>query len=449
MDFETEYAYKGDTSLAYQVFGNASEDLIIVPGIISHVEYFHEIDGYSDFINLLTKYYRVIVFDKRGNGLSERIHHAPTLAERMEDIEIIVDAASAKNPTLIGFSEGASLIVMYAAMNPEKVKNIILIGGFAKGISDDSTGLFFPDSPLVLNLKETITSTWGSGMFGAITLPVGQKPSDRQLKIFAKLERLSNSPMGMVKLCEINFGLDITKYLKSVQCPTLVFHCKHDALVPVEAGKYLAKNIPGAEYVELENVGHNFFLNDTELALEKIFSFTKIDHHHDETHIERVLATVLFNDIVDSTKNQVKLGDRKWKYFTEKINVETMDYVTKHRGQFIKSTGDGILATFNSPSSAIQCAFKINNYVNDLPGVNLSLRSGLHMGEIEILGDDISGISVNLAARIQAAAESDEILVSSMLENLVFGSSIAFEPKGQFKFKGFEKEFSVSRVLKV
>ena len=124
MDFETEYAYKGDTSLAYQVFGNASEDLIIVPGIISHVEYFHEIDGYSDFINLLTKYYRVIVFDKRGNGLSERIHHAPTLAERMEDIEIIVDAASAKNPTLIGFSEGASLIVMYAAMNPEKVKKI-------------------------------------------------------------------------------------------------------------------------------------------------------------------------------------------------------------------------------------------------------------------------------------------------------------------------------------
>ena len=129
--------------------------------------------------------------------------------------------------------------------------------------------------------------------------------------------------------------------------------------------------------------------------------------------------------------------------------METMDYVTKHRGQFIKSTGDGILATFNSPSSAIQCAFKINNYVNDLPGVNLSLRSGLHMGEIEILGDDISGISVNLAARIQAAAESDEILVSSMLENLVFGSSIAFEQKGQFKFKGFEKEFSVSRVLKV
>ena len=450
MDIKTQYAYGDDVCLAYQVFGNAPEDIILVPGIISHVEFFHEIYGYSEFIEKLAKYYRVITFDKRGNGLSERISHAPTLAERMNDIEIIIKATGSQSPTLLGFSEGASLSVMYAAMNPGNIKNLILIGGFAKGICDKGNGLFDPENPMVKNAKDAITSIWGTGMFGSFMLPDGQSPNEGILKKFAKMERLSNAPLGMTKLVEINLNLDISPYLQSVQCPTIVFHCKNDAMVPIEAGRFLANNIVNAEFVELENVGHNFFLNESDMALEKIFSFTNVQHvPNSDDKVERVLATILFNDIVDSTKKQMTCGDKKWKYVTEKITTQTQGLVKKFNGKFIKSTGDGILATFNGPSSAIQCAYMINNYVSNFSDVDLQLRSGLHTGEIEILGNDISGISVNLASRIQAAAASDEILVSGMLENLVFGSSIKFQRKGQFKFKGFENEFPVSKVIAV
>ena len=429
-DFElpvTRYAASGDVNIAYQTMGAGPVDIIMVPGLISHVEFTHEMAGYTAFLRRLSTFSRVVTFDKRGQGLSDRISGAPSLEQRMDDVRAVMDDVGSQRAVVVGFSEGCPMSALFAATYPERVAQLVLFGGFALA------------SALVPNdLQERIAGLvklvklWGTGNM-IKTVMASQAANQDAVGQFAKLERLSASPGAIKEILLLNGQIDVRAILPTVQAPTLVLHRRTDAQVPVELGRDLAAQIPNARFIEYPDGDHAFWSGDAETLLGDIEEFVTGHRESSSTDLERVLATVLFTDIVDSTRSAAAMGDQAWRRSLDSHDHLAKQMVEKHRGILVKTTGDGILATFDGPGRAVRCALAFGAAAKQ---IGLPLRAGLHTGEVEMRGQDIGGIAVHAAARVMAQSQSSEVLVSRVVTDLVAGAGLKFTERGSHELKG-------------
>jgi class 3 adenylate cyclase len=419
----TRYALSGDVSIAYQVMGDGPLDIIMVPGFVSHVEFAHEAPGYTAFLRRLSAFARVITFDKRGQGLSDRISGAPSLEERMDDVRAIMDAVGSRRAALLGFSEGCSMSALFAATYPERVSKLLLFGGFAVATS-------LPGD-VEQRLAQRI-NRWGTGDMIKTVWP-SQAMNPDAIEMVAKFERLSASPGAVRANTLLNAQIDVRPILASIQVPTLVMHRKGDLQVPFEAGRNLASQIPNAKFIEYPGQDHLFWSGEVEALLGDVEEFVTGTREGSSSDLERVLATVLFTDIVDSTRSAAEMGDQTWRRLLDAHDQMAKQTVEKHRGNLIKTTGDGILATFDGPGRAVRCALAFGAAANQ---IGLPLRAGLHTGEIEVRGSDVGGIAVHAAARVMAQSQPREVLVSRVVTDLVAGAGLKFSERGSHELKG-------------
>jgi class 3 adenylate cyclase/pimeloyl-ACP methyl ester carboxylesterase len=419
----TRYAMSGNLNIAYQIIGNGPIDIFIVTGSVSHVEFLHEIRGYTAFMHRLSKFARVITFDKRGQGLSDRVSGAPSLEDRMDDIRAIMDEISSRRAVLVAFSEGGALSMLFAATYPERVSHLVLFGCFA---------CF---SEMFENPKERIElryKHWGTGAMMSNVLPsIATDPAS--VEQLAKLERLSATPGAHRTMMYLNLLIDVRSILPHIRIPTLVLHRRTDRVIPVERGRELAAKIPGAKYIEYPDGDHGYWIGDTAAVIGDIEEFATGYRDEGANDTERVLATVLFTDIVGSTESAVEMGDRAWRRLLEIHDRMAREMVERHHGNLIKTTGDGILATFDGPGRAVRCALSFREASQH---IGLPLRAGLHTGEIEIRGRDIGGIAVHAAARVMAQSQPSEVLVSRVVTDLVAGAGLKFSERGSHDLKG-------------
>jgi pimeloyl-ACP methyl ester carboxylesterase len=418
---ETRYALSGDVNLAYQVIGDGPVDIIVVPGFISHIEFRHELPGYTASLRRLSSFARVVAFDKRGQGLSDRVSDAPSLEQRMDDVRAIMDAIGSERATLFGHSEGCAMSALFAATYPERVSRLILFGGYVTRRD--------------LNIAEILEQRmklWGTGaMLKRVAPSLVADPG--ALAQFAKFERLSASPGAVKAFTMLNSQIDVSSILPAVRVPTLVLHNQGDVQVPVERGRELAACIPDANLIEYPGGDHMFTTGDVEAALGDIEEFITGHRESSSSDFERVLATVMFTDIVDSTRSAATMGDQAWRRMLDSHDQLAIQTVEKHRGTLVKSTGDGILATFDGPGRAVRCALAFGTASKQ---IGLPLRAGLHTGEIEIRGRDIGGIAVHAAARVMAQSQPSEVLVSRVVTDLVAGAGLKFAERGSHELKG-------------
>ena len=420
---ETRYALSGDINIAYQVMGTGPLDIVMVPGFVSHVEFTHELAGYTAFLRRLSTFARVVTFDKRGQGLSDRISGAPSLEQRMDDVRAVMDDIGSQRAVIVGFSEGSAMSVLFAATYPERVVQLILFGGFAF-----STFLSNDHEERIGRLVKA----WGTGEVMKTVIP-SQAANQDAVSQFAKLERLSASPGAVRAIALLNAQIDIRPILPTVQVPTLVLHRRLDARVPIELGRELAARIPNAKFIEYPDGDHAFWTGDTEALLGDIEEFVTGHREGSSAELERVLATVLFTDIVDSTRSAAEMGDQSWRRLLDSHDQLAQRMIERHRGILVKNTGDGILATFDGPGRAVRCALAFGTAALQ---IGLPLRAGLHTGEIEVRGRDIGGIAVHAAARVMAQSRSSEVLVSRVVTDLVAGAGLKFAERGSHEFKG-------------
>ena len=441
---KAKFLERNGVKLAYQVFGNRPRDLVIVPGIVSHVELIHEMPGYDQFIKTLMEHFRVITFDKRGNGLSDRSIKEPTPENRTDDIKYVMDEVSSETAVLFGFSEGAGLSALYAAIHPERVQKLILFGGLARFSGPKWLPNFIFKMALKLQMNSFIKN-WGNGEFIQSAFSSKVIIDNKLRKLSADFESSSCSPEEMRTLFSLVAQLNIRPFLKGVQCPALIMHSEDDKIAPIEASRDFIEGIQKTDFVKLREAGHSFWASESDYILEKIIEFST-DGEDEYRDTQRSLATIMFNDIVDSTNLQKKFGDQVWKEKMEAFKEIMEKNIFDYEGLLIKTMGDGALAIFDGPTKAIKCSFKIKNEVKNL---GLSVRTGLHIGEIEKMENDISGINVNLASRIQNVASEDQVLVSDILTSLVFGSGVVFEDFGEVELKGFEGNYRLKKVKSV
>jgi len=435
MEAQTQYAKSGDVHIAYRVFGDGPRDIVLIPGTISHVELYWEFPMNEYLLKRLTSFSRVIVFDKRGQGLSDRVAEQ-TLEERIGDVRAVMDAAGSKRAAIYGWSEGGEMELMFAATYPERTSALVLYGTYAS-IKADPWGVTQEQFDQFLG---TVEKHWGEGILVPLNAP-SRRNDEAFVQWFGRLERAVASPGAILALLRANYEIDVRHILPSIQVPTLILHRKGDTLVPVEAGRYLAQHIPGAKYVELPGDDHllqAFDQDVLDLLLDEIEEFITGARHGPDP--DRVLATVLFTDIVGSTEKAAQLGDRRWRDLLEQHNDIAHRELAHFRGREVKSTGDGVLATFDGPGRGVRCARAICDSVRAL---GIELRAGLHTGECELLGDDVGGIAVHIAARVAAQAGPGEVLVSSTVKDLVAGSGLEFEQRGRQALKGVPGEWEL------
>lgn len=422
---ETHYAQSADASIAYQVIGDGPVDIILVPGLFSHIEFMHEMPGYTAVLRRLSRFARVVTFDKRGQGLSDRMTGAPSLEQRMDDVRAIMDAIGSTKAVLFGFSEGCPMSVLFAATYPDRVSHLVLLGSFAR--SKDRLA----DDVWQLRCNE-IVQNWGSGDTVKTVAP-SQATNAEVIAQIAKFERLSSSPGALRTLLVLNRAIDVTTILPMLQTPTLVLHRTGDARVPVALGRAVARSIPGAKYVEYPGCDHYYWVGETEAMLGDVEEFVTGHRDGGDAELDRVLATVLFTDIVDSTRSAAVMGDHRWRRLLDDHDQLAQQMVGRHRGHLVKSTGDGILATFDGPGRAVRCALAFGSAARQ---IGLPVRAGLHTGEIEVRGADIGGIAVHAAARVMSQCGSNEVLVSRVVTDLVAGAGLKFAERGAFELKG-------------
>jgi len=434
----TEYARSGDLHIAYQVVGDGPLDLVYVPGWVSHVELAWEEPSLARFLGRLASFTRLIVFDKRGTGLSDRVppSQLPPLEERMDDLRAVMDAAGSKRAAIFGFSEGGNLSTLFAASYPERTRALLLFGTFAKR-------LWSPDYPWAPTAEQRqqfyaeVERDWGRGI--DLSLYVPSKMGDE-----AFLDRLNAyfrnaaSPGAAVTLLRMNSAVDARHILPAIHVPTLVMHRTGDRSVRIDESRWLAQQVPGARFVELAGEDHMPWVGDQDSVLDEIQEFLTGDRPEREP--DRVLATVLVTDIVGSTRHAARLGDRAWGELLERHHATVRRELDRFRGVEIDTAGDGFLATFDGPARAVGCAFRIHNAVKSL---GIEIRAGLHTGEIELAGGKVHGIAVHTAARIAAQAQTGEVLVSSTVKDLVSGSGIEFADRGSHALKDIPREWQL------
>lgn len=436
---KTEYARNGDVHIAYQQFGQGDLDLVMVNGFTSHLDLTWELEAGARFLNGLGSFARVINFDRRGTGLSDPVAEAPPLEVRMDDVRAVLDDAGVERAALLGISEGAAMSILFAAAHPERAQALVLCGGLARSTHAPDYEWALPVEDLVASGVELVGPHWGEGAILDVSGPsVADDPEIREWQ--ARLER-STSPGMLREVVAMFMQTDVRDAVPSVQCPALVLHRTRDRLVNVRHGRWLAENLPDARMVELDGDDHMPYFGDTETLLGEIEEFLTGARHQPEP--ERVLATVLFTDIVDSTKTASELGDARWRGLLERHDAVTRKAIDGHGGKAVKSTGDGFLATFDGPARGIRCAQEIAAKCGAL---GIGIRAGLHTGECEVLGDDIGGVAVHIAARVSAMADADEVLVSRTVKDLVAGSGIEFADRGRHELKGIPDEWEILAV---
>ncbi|HEX2552634.1 MAG TPA: adenylate/guanylate cyclase domain-containing protein [Microvirga sp.] len=422
---DTRYARNGDLRIAYQVVGQGPIDLVMVPGFISNVDLMWDDPVSAGFLNRLAGFSRLILFDKRGTGLSDRIGDLPSLEVRMDDLRAVMDAAGSERAALFGISEGGAMAMLFAATYPERTRALALYGTYAHHRT-----WVTPADKLEAALTR-MDALWGTGEMVAVVGP--SRAADPLFKAWwARFERLGGSPSAAVHLTRMNSQIDVRPILSSIRVPTLILHRTGDARVNVEAGRYLAQHIPAAKYVELSGEDHLLWCGDVSRIADEIEEF--LTGSRPEVEPDRVLATVLFTDIVDSTKQANALGDQAWGALLDRHHAAVRRELAHFRGREIKTTGDGFLATFDGPARAVRCGEAIVEGVRPL---GLDVRVGVHTGEIEIRpDDDIGGIAVHIASRVMGLAGAGEVLVTGTVRDLVAGSSLAFTDRGPHALKG-------------
>jgi pimeloyl-ACP methyl ester carboxylesterase len=428
----TQYARNGDVSIAYQILGEGPIDLVIVPGFISHLDLDWAARNFTHFAERLASFSRLIRFDKRGTGLSDPVPGVPTLEERMEDVRAVLDAAGSERAALFGYSEGGPMAALFAATYPERTLALVMYGTFP-------SGNMLAAARARTDFTALVDKHWGEGGVVDFFAP-SVAHDDRQREGFAFYERAAASPSMARALIEAVAQTDVTDVLPEVRVPTLVLH-RRDEYVPIEAARAIAAAVPGARLVELEGIDHLPFLGDSDAIVEEVEEFLTGARHVAEP--ERALATVLFTDIVDSTRRAAELGDARWRELLQRHDDLVGRQIERSRGRKIKSTGDGVLATFDGPARAIRCAAGL---VGDLDRDGIEIRAGIHTGECELLGDDVAGMAVHIGARIASLAGGGEVLVSSTVKDLVAGSKIEFEPRGAHVLKGVPGEWQLFRA---
>ena len=451
---ETHYAKSGDVSIAYQVIGDGPVDLVWIPGIISNVEYQWAEPRLGSFLERLASRARVIRFDKRGTGVSDRVGDVATLDQRMDDVRAVMDAAGSKRAALFGVVEGGPIAILFAATYPDRTAGLILWGSYAKSI-------WAPDYPWGIRFEEQLeriedaARNWGTRRYCDETA-ARLAPGDEEWKGLQRgwcygdeefrrwwgtYTRLGASPAAAAALMRMNMQIDVRDVLSTIRVPTLILHRSGDQIVDVRNSEYLTRNIVGARSVELEGVEEPPHLGDSGAALRELEQFVAGVRERGEP--DRMLATVLFTDIVESTRLTAKLGDSGWSELIDAHNAVVRGLLARFRGKEVDNAGDGFLATFDGPARAVECACAAVDAVREL---GLEIRAGLHTGECAIAEGKVKGLAVHIGARVAAEARPGEVLVSQTVKDLVVGSGIAFEERGTAELKGVPGEWRLYAV---
>ena len=434
---DPRYASSGGVHIAYQVVGDGPIDLVYTPGIWSNLDVMWEWSPWARYLERLASFSRLIPFDMRGTGLSDRGPTPPTLELQMADVGAVMDATGSKAGAIFGGARGAAMTLLFAASYPERTSALILYAPIARSVRA-------PDWPFARTAREQrhfydrFTREIGTGQNLDLQAP-GHEPAFRRW--WARFERLGASPGSWRELAEIMGQIDVRSVLPHIQAPTLVLHRRGDRIVDVAQGRAVAERIPGARFVELGGEDHLPFAGDADAILDEVQGF--VTGVRPTARSDRILATVLFTDIVGSTERAAELGDVRWRDLLGQHRHVVRELLDRHRGHEIVTTGDGFLARFDGPARAIRCAREIRESTAPL---GIEIRAGLHTGEVEVIGDDIGGIAVHIGARVSALARSGEILVSRTVVDLVAGSGLEFDDRGEHQLKGVPGTWRLAAV---
>jgi class 3 adenylate cyclase len=440
---ETRYARSGKVSVAYQVLGNGASDMIFVPGVISNVEFGWHFPPLASWLRSLASVSRVIWFDKRGTGVSDRVVEVPTLETRMDDVRAVMDDVGSERAVLLGVSEGGPMSILFAATYPDRASGLVLWGCSVKGVQADDYP-WAPNFDDAIRAVEDAAARWGRADYCdelAHTVAPTLADDAEFKRWWRSYMRLAASPASAAALLRMNMEIDVRHVLPAIRVPTLILHRTDDRLVNVGSSRYITERVTTARGVELPGSDHFAWIGDAEAGLAEIREF--IAGVQEGVEIDRRLATLLFTDIVDSTGRAAQLGDRRWTELLESHHRLVRRELERFRGTEIDTAGDGFFARFEGPARAIRCACAITASVREL---GIEVRAGLHTGECELKGDAIGGIAVHIGARVAALAEPGEILVSSTVKELVAGSGLEFEDRGRVELKGVPDEWTLYAV---
>jgi len=432
MQPQTRYALSGDVNIAYQVIGDGPIDLVYVMVWVSNIDEFWTEPSFANFLERLAKFSRLIVFDKRGTGLSDRVDekHLPTLEQRMDDVRAVMDACGSRRAALLGISEGGPMCALFAATYPERTAALMTFGTFARPLAsvDYPWGRTEEEQRRFI---EDIRTGWGQRAVG-LEARVPSKINDERFRQWwtTYLVR-SATPKAVLALAEMNAQIDVRAVLPAISAPSLIMHRTGDRTLRVEGSRYIAGQIRGARFLELPGDDHLPWTSDPEPVLNEIEEFLTGAKHVEEP--DRVLATVMFADIAGSTERAAAVGDRAWRSQLQDFYGVVRGQLERHRGREIDTAGDGYFATFDGPARGVRCAQAITR---DVRRLGLDVRAGLHTGEVEVLGEKVSGIAVHIGARIAARAAPGEVIVSNTVKDLVAGSGLRFEDRGVHALKG-------------
>jgi pimeloyl-ACP methyl ester carboxylesterase len=437
---ETKYARSGDVMVAYQVMGEGNPiDLVMAPGTVSHLELAWEWPEVVWLHERLSSFARFIRFDKRGTGMSDRPTDVATLEERTDDIRAVMDAAESERAFILGYSEGGNMACLFAATYPERTRGIVLWGVQARWVRTDDYpwGLSVDEQLALIDdlAKRGVTDEY---IFGAgAGLPPDEIERDRRIM------RAAATPAAYAALERMNLEVDTRDILARIHVPTLVMNRTGDPVANVDAARDLAAHVDGARFIEFPGDAHSIAGEQGEDVIAAIQEF--VTGERPAPSVDRVLATVLFTDIVGSTKLAAEIGDARWKQLLAEHDARSRAEIERHRGRLVDSQGDGLLASFDGPARAVRCAQAIGDAVRAL---GLQIRAGAHTGEIEVVGDRIQGIAVHIGARIAALAGPSEVLVSSTVKDLTAGSGLMFEDSGEHELKGVPDRWHLYRVVR-
>jgi class 3 adenylate cyclase/alpha-beta hydrolase superfamily lysophospholipase len=424
---ETRYAKSGDVNIAYQVVGDGPLDLVLVPGFVSHLEIDWELPRYAHILERLASFSRLILFDKRGTGLSDRPGGLPDLETRMDDVRAVMDAAGSERAALFGYSEGGPMCCLFAATYPARTSALVLYGTYAKRQDPDDDYPWASTRAQREAYAEEVEREWG--IQSDLSTYVSNA-DEAHIRWWQRRTRAAASPGAARDLILMNSQIDVRHVLPSIRVPTLVLHRRGDRDSRPEEGRYIAERIAGAWFIELEGEDHAPSSNSDQI-LDEIEEFLTGVRRGPEP--DRVLATVLFTDLVGSTERAVEVGDRRWRELLQQHHAAVRRELDRWQGREVDTAGDGFLATFDGPARAIRCAWVVRDSVREL---GFNVRAGLHTGECELVGGKVAGIAVHTGARVAGAANAGEVLVSSTVKDLVAGSGIEFEERGEHELKG-------------
>jgi class 3 adenylate cyclase len=441
----THYALTADgVHIAFRVHGAGPMDLLLVTDNISHVEVAWELEAGSRFLERLASFSRVILFDRRGNGLSDPTHAPATLEEQMADVDAVLDAVGSSQTWVFAELEGSTLAMLYAATHPSRVRALAILHGYARTTRTDDYPFGSTPEERETNLVRPVLRTWEEGRHVRVLVPSLERESPEAVAEWAgRLQRYSASPGTARRLYDLIGEFDVRDVLGQVRAPTLVMHREASQWMDAGHSRYLVEHLPDSRYLALPGEDTVSFGDRAGPLLDALEEFFTGVPPRRAAPSDRILATVLFTDIVDSTRRAAELGDAEWGRLLDRYNRIAIEMVERYRGRLIKSLGDGHLATFDGPARGIRCALAL---IEETRPLGIELRAGLHTGEIELLNGDVGGIGVHIGARVAALAGSEEVLVSSTVADLVVGSGIRFEPHGQHELKGVPSPWTILRV---